>query len=97
MMHEECECVAQVIDSNKKLFFMYLCFENMFAVVQIDNQRTRWFRLSVKMPIRSSASNYGQYIQCNKYNKRKSLFRQNEIEYLRQRKKGSGEYENERP
>eukprot|EP00347_Sterkiella_histriomuscorum_P001585 403371462 len=48
MMHEECECVAQVIDSNKKLFFMYLCFENMFAVVQIDNQRTRWFRLSVQ-------------------------------------------------
>eukprot|EP00347_Sterkiella_histriomuscorum_P005083 403357964 len=47
MMHEVPDCVAQIIDTNKKLFFMYFVYENLFVVGSIETCRTRWFRLSV--------------------------------------------------
>eukprot|EP00347_Sterkiella_histriomuscorum_P014500 403360641 len=48
VMHEECDCFAQVIDINKQYFFMYVCSENMFVVFSIDKQGARWFRLSIQ-------------------------------------------------
>eukprot|EP00347_Sterkiella_histriomuscorum_P002181 403369154 len=45
--HEE-GCIAQIITGTKKLLFVYICYENMFAIYSFIKHRARWLRLQVQ-------------------------------------------------